>query len=608
VAYGYRFGEFNSPIQRFDNGVPVPSIKENTILEIFNWSDPNRRPPMCVTLGCHFLGFKMPYPDLSDTASHAAGVFKRTAYKHPPSQPELRLELTRFVKRWLKKNLIPLGVDEDVSFESWLAQTRYSLRRKEELRRVWAAFLAPFTRRQVSCKSFSKAESYSAYKHLRGINSRSDEFKCAVGPIFAAIERVLFKMKWFIKKTPVRDRASRVWEALYSPTAKYYATDYSAFESHFDPQLMAEVEFQLYEYMTQELPEGSIWFSLVKEAIGVQNTCHYKGFSVHGLESRMSGEMCTSLGNSFANLMIFLFVCSKGGIEEEAIAGFVEGDDGLFRFEHHQSVDDSLFTKLGLTIKIQKFDDLYRASFCGLIFDPTTKIIVTDPREVIADFGWSSPFYVNCNGVRLRELLCAKSWSFAYQYPGCPIIQSLAQYGLRMTRHIDLRRYIEKCDQHGVNAWEREQLIGALEGGPNPARPVPHGARLLVEEEFGIPVHEQLRIEAILDAKSDLTPIDIGDPEFIPQVWKDNFQEYVCEASTIPTLRDYPVRFRTDIIYDNLAGLPIRVSNKDLAVGDSWRSRLCKDTSCIISEPGDRPQPRPMRCLAAGYSDVYRLA
>ncbi len=580
MAYGYRFSEFESPIT---------NIKENTILEFYEWSDRNRRPPMCTTLGCHVLGFKMPFPDLSDTASNAAGVLKRVAFKHPPADRGLRIELTRFVKRWLDKNLVPLGVDEDVSFETWLAQTKYSLRRKEELRRVWSAFVAPFTARQKASKSFSKAESYAAYKHLRGINSRSDEFKCAVGPIFAAIERVLFKMKWFIKKTPVKDRARRVWEALYSPTAKYYATDYSAFESHFDPQLMAEVEFQLYDYMTERLPEGSIWRELIHSVIGAQNTCNYKGFTARGIESRMSGEMCTSLGNSFANLMIFLFVCFKAGIQEEDVAGFVEGDDGLFRFESHQSIDDSLFTKLGLTIKIQKFNDLHRASFCGLIFDPETLIIVTDPREVIADFGWAGPFYVNCNRVRLRELLAAKSMSFAYQYPGCPIIQSLAQYGIRMTRNIDLRRYIEKCDQHGVNAWEKEQLIQALEGEPSPARPVPQGARLLVEEEFGIPVHEQLRIEALLDAKNDLSPIDIGDPEYIPTVWKQYFQEYVCETVPSPGIRDYPLRFRTDIIHDNLAGLPLRCQNRDSAVGDSWRSRLSRNPASFLDVKGKRP-------------------
>lgn len=578
VAYGYRFGEFNSKIGKTTTG--KFAVKDGISISLYEWSNLDRRPPMCISMGCHLVGYKLPHGDLTDTASNVAGVLKRTAYKHPDADPVLRKELNTFVKRWCKKNLSPLPADLDVSFTTWIESTKYSRRRKDELIQCWAAFCAPFVKKDTSCKSFSKAESYVAYKHLRGINSRSDEFKCAVGPVFSAIEKVLFKMKWFIKKIPVNDRARAVMERLYDPNATYYATDYSAFESHFDEVLMSEVEFELYSYMVSELEVGSHWFGLVKSVIGARNTCVYKGFVARGIQSRMSGEMCTSLGNSFANLMIFLFVCFKAGLDENDIDGFVEGDDGIFRFHPHQRIDETLFSRLGLTIKAQAHEFLWEASFCGLIFDPVSLAIATNPAEVLCDFGWAGPFYTKCNRARLLELLRAKSLSFAHQYPGCPIVQSLAQYGLRVTCHVDLTKLL---NSKRLNNWEREQLLEALENRDNiMVREITQSSRDLVESVFEISHADQKRIEALLDAKKDLQPIDLGDLSWMDPEWSDYWTNYV-----MPCQGDQPVAISTDVVYDNIGELvvedeqlagKVKLSNGDPAV--DVRTRLRSRWSC----------------------------
>jgi hypothetical protein len=286
----------------------------------------------------------------------------------------------------------------------------------------------------------------------------------------------------------------------------------------------------------------------------------------------MSGEMCTSLGNSFANLMIFLFVCSKAGIDEEEVDGFVEGDDGLFRFHADQKIDDKIFTRLGLTIKIEKHAELHTAAFCGLIFDPSSLIIVTDPRKVLAEFGWADPFYVRCNDVRLKELLKAKSMSFAHQYPGCPIVQSLAQFGMRMTRHIDIKRFIEK--NATMSHWHRERLMEAMEGDLTTV-PVPDEARNIVESKFGITVSEQLEIEAMLDAKTDLTPIDLGLPMYFPQEWNDYWANYVFRD-----MGEYPTVFPKHMVYDNIPHATAEWDDSAISscdgrfAGEEWRSRL----------------------------------
>jgi hypothetical protein len=569
VAYGYRVNEFNSPIT---------SIKGNTKIVVNQWSDIDRRPPMCISLGCHILDFKLPFPDLTDTASNVGGVLKRVAFRHPVADAGLRRELKRFTKRWLHKNLPPLETNTDVSFDTWLSGTKYTERRKEQLRECWRKLVGYLSRKEKGSKSFSKAEAYTAWKHLRGINSRSDSFKCIVGPIFSAIEKVLFKMKWFIKKVPVRGRAKHVYDRLFQYGAKYYATDYSAFESHFDKELMEAVEFQLYEYMTTKIEGGAQFFELIKDVIGSDQTCYYKGFTAFGIQSRMSGEMCTSLGNSFANLMIFLFVCSKAGIREEDVDGFVEGDDGLFRFLPGQAIDDSLFRKLGLTIKIDKQDELHLASFCGLIFDPNSLNIVTDPRKVLAEFGWADTSYVKCNDVRLLELLRAKSLSFAHQYPGCPIVQSVAQYGMRVTRHIDMKRFIAK--NVSMSIWSRERLLEAMENLKEIqiTVPVTDEARFIVESKFGISVDEQKEIEKMFDEKTVLSPFDLRMPTYMPADWADYYARYVCKDQG-----EYPNMFGSYAKYDNIPHFTEEwdssaISSRDGHFsGEEWRHRLWSD-------------------------------
>jgi hypothetical protein len=339
---------------------------------------------------------------------------------------------------------------------------------------------------------------------------------------------------------------------------------------------MTEVEFQLYAYMTAALPTGAAWFKEVAETLGGFQTCKYKGFEVGGVSSRMSGEMCTSLGNSFANLMIFLFVASKAGIKEEDISGFVEGDDGLFKFESHQDIDDSLFTKLGLTIKIEKHTELNQASFCGLIFDPDSLIIITDPREVLADFAWAGPRYVKCRDVRLLELLKAKSLSFLHQYPGCPIIQELALYGLRMTAQIPLERFLESTK---MNQWERDQLLAAVEymtthEVEDLVRPVSTKSREMVYLMYGIPTHEQLRIEKMLYKKHDLSPIDLGEASYMPSEWEHFNFNYVREDQG-----DYPVAFSPELVNNNLPA-KLTIQSNDCVVGEHFENRLYTEAAC----------------------------
>lgn len=511
VGYGYRFGEVKLP--------ELPPVKSSAKVKFYREVDLTLRPPVQCSMGPILMGAAMPHPDPHDPKTMLAGVSKRFAVKPPDADSESLDELRTFVKKWLQTNLTPLAPDTDVSIPTWLDGTSYPAWRKEELRNCNPDNINVYNKKKWwRCKSFQKDETYPDYKHPRGINSRSDQFKCAVGPIFKCIEKVLFKHRSFIKRIPVVDRPQYIRDLLQRAGAKYIATDYTSFEALFTEELMRAVEFQLYEYMTSELPSGSEFMRLMYEVLGGDNICEFKNFMVTLKATRMSGEMCTSLGNGFSNLMFLLYLCDKHDIDVEAV---IEGDDCLARLERGMlSAND--FAKLGLNIKLEQHDSLSEASFCGLIFDEEELLNVTDPREVLASFGWAQSKYCGAKQSKLLSLLRCKSLSLAYQYPGCPIIASLARYGLRVTRSHDVRHMV----QNWRNTWEREQLLEAIS---HPVINVPVGTRtrLLVEKLYGITVSQQLLTEELLDSKADVLPFTV--PFDFPVPWQHYFNAYVLD-------------------------------------------------------------------------------
>jgi len=523
MAYGYRLGEV--PLPR-----PDP-IKAGTRISEPKEVDLTKRPPRAVSLGVHVDGAALPRPDNHDPLTSRAGVEKRFARAPPkprrqitPGRPSIR-GLRRFVRKWLRANLVKLAAASDTSVLAWLDKCPYPLHRKQELLEKWKKVFDIWNPKYKKCKSFQKTESYPEYKHSRGINSRTDEFKCMVGPIFKLIEEQLYKHPAFIKHVPVADRPAYIREMLYRSGAKYIATDYTSFEALFTAEIMESVEFELYDYMTQDLPEHGDFMRMVREVLGGINHCVFKDFWVDLEATRMSGEMCTSLGNGFSNLMFMLYVCECIGATE--VAGVVEGDDGLFVFKGTAPTAQD-FADLGLIIKLEVHNRLEEASFCGLIFDPEDLVNVTDPIAAVADAGWTDARYATAGLAAKLGLLRCIGLSLAHQYPGCPIIQSFAWYVLRVTAGAN----VEKALANGPwNTYDRTQLLLAYKDRLKIApRDVPANTRSLVSRKYGISVEDQLNIENHFDQLTVIMPVRCeAFLRHTPAVWHDYAARYVRE-------------------------------------------------------------------------------
>jgi hypothetical protein len=299
---------------------------------------------------------------------------------------------------------------------------------------------------------------------------------------------------------------------------------------------MLNCEFVLYEYLMATVAGGMDMLAIMKEVLTGKNRIFNKYVSVTCKAKRMSGEMNTSLGNGFSNLMFMTYVCEQLGLE---CNGVVEGDDGLFVFVGRAPTTAD-FSKYGFNIKLEKHEQLCTASFCGNVFDEDDQSIITDPYYVFATFSWMNAKYLHARlGVK-KSLLRCKALSLAHQYPGCPIIGKLAQYALRMTKTYDVSQFIRRS--RTLATWDREQLFEAqaAQGGKRDTELyVEPGikTRITFETLYGISPAVQIDMERYLDSLTELVPLDLPMlADYVPEDWITYSDNYVVQhnATFVP--------------------------------------------------------------------------
>jgi hypothetical protein len=291
-------------------------------------------------------------------------------------------------------------------------------------------------------------------------------------------------------------------------------TDFSFYEASFTDLFQKSIEMVLYKYMTANLFKGPTWYKIVKMVQTGVNVCKYKEFIIWILATRMTGEMSTSLGNGFSNLMIGKYLEAKKNWK--SFRCFVEGDDGAFSFYGEYPTEED-YRQFGMIIKILLCDDLLEGSFCGVVCDSEEFINVTDPIKALLKFGWSTRQYLKASDKKLMGLLRAKSLSMLYQYTNCPILDSLARFGERITR--GYRAEVPASS----NLYERNLLqtyITTFVRRGLPAK-VPHlpRTRELVQKRFGIRVEDQFILESYLDQLNG--PADLSHPLILQHCQKD---------------------------------------------------------------------------------------
>lgn len=414
-AYGYRIGEVEMPPAR-------PSHAE--VRYHSNFDETRARRVMQATIGLGVFGIAPPMPDADCAATALQGAQHRFACDMRAPDTAVLMGFSEFVKDYVIANFDPILPGEIPSLQEWLKGTNYPEWRCAELMRTFYDHYESVCDDDYGINSFVKHETYPSFKHARGINSQEDVLKCYVGPAFSAIEKIVYCHPAFIKHVPVRNRPQFIVDRLGHHQGPWFESDYTSFEGSFSLPFLYHCEMHLYRHMLHHYPHI---YHHVSRSMLREHHCRFKWFTISVMARRMSGEMCTSLGNGFSNLMLAMFCAKLSGVDIDII---VEGDDGLFCT--NGPIDLTPAHKLGFELKLECHSSILSTSFCGLQLSRHLTSM-TDPRKVLLNFGWSHS--QRCTGGRRVKLglLRAKALSLLYEHPRCPILSSLAARALLLT-------------------------------------------------------------------------------------------------------------------------------------------------------------------------------
>lgn len=425
--------------------------------------------------------------DTNDSATQFDALQKRLCRKLPDIDPAVLSDFRKFVGEWCAENLSPIQAGGVLSFEEWLESTTYSGKRKDELRSVYSELAGQLPDKETSSRvnAFIKTESYPVgptFKAARWICSRCDAAKVSMGPAFKTIEREVYSNHHFVKHVPVKDRPALI-SSLTSAGLRYIITDYTAFEASFHPDLMHACELQMYAYMLQNYPDLANY--VVRTIGGVNKIRTRLGTRVTILGRRMSGDMCTSLGNGFTNLMLMKFFCARIG---SSFDGFVEGDDGVFAINGPLPTKE-MFATLGFDIKLAEISSPSLGGFCGVFSAGSS--LVRDPVRFLQDFGWTSTC-VDGGEHTMMALLRAKALSALYEAPACPIVSAIAARALELTTGVEPRFQLD-----GYHVAPPKVV-------PLP-QPIDADTRDLFQVLFGVDAPAQIEIERLVASATDLS-------------------------------------------------------------------------------------------------------
>lgn len=504
---------------------------------------------MAVTLKSGITGATLFTADIRDTP--LIGAFKRFMSKPPTINDKLMNKFMKFVEEQIR--LLP-HLTTRPCFEQWITEVNQPLSRKEEYTKAFDFYIehklhidklasvygTPAYKKDetfekfLRISTFIKSEWYPEMKPNRCINPRSITYMPTVGPSYADISKVIFSLPEFIKYVPIKDRPKYILERLSNSGSRCVSTDYKSFENSFTMRVQEAVEMKLYKHMLKLYPD---LYNLCHLQC-IHNDVHCSSMSISMDAARMSGEMCTSLGNGFTNLMLMKFFCYKHDITDAQ--GVIEGDDGLFTY-HGPSLDNEFFNQLGFQIEIDE-RDLNESSFCGNIFTEKSLKTLVNPLEAIATASYSMQG-VGARDCELNKLTYLMGYSLLCQYGNCPIVGAFARMQIRTTilndPHVRNKALSYFKTSRKLDWWSREILSKTIYEKVLDAK-VELEDRMLIERLYDIPVSAQLLIEKQLDQSTGWVSSDILD-----LLYSVKHPEWVVNYSKIEYSSAVPVRYLT---------------------------------------------------------------
>lgn len=493
--------------------------------------------PVCKSWGPHVEGVALPRAERAGWVNQKAAVEGRLGCEMPMPDYKLLDEMWYWGVFLCAYLLTPIGPGGILKFLQWLELTHYPRHRKGVLTEVESERLRSGKSEEQTLEEnkdstgFEKDEWYPEYKIPRGIHPEPEVVKCIMGRLFKSIELVVYALtKYFVKHVPVLQRPAHIMSTLRVAGNVYLQTDFKSFEAGFWPALMHRIEFHMYRFMLRNNPRELAIMNAYEKIRCGWCLVKYKDVQCRVKGRRLSGQMCTSLGNTWTNFVMLTFMMAKAGVRFDDMRVACEGDDGLASVSPNVAgfmARSKIPEQCGMKMTMETSRELSEASFCGINFDEQDLVNITDPWPKVADFGWVSGAHVTCNKQKLLALGRAKAMSLAYQYYRCPILFALARYGLRVTVEAKSRVHKMLTDSPFLNEYERPLYLQAeefLNKGIDFKASIPLRTRFLMERTYGVSVAQQQAIEWYLDHHIGLEPLQIDVPVVL---WKHCWWSYV---------------------------------------------------------------------------------
>ncbi len=555
-----------------------------------------------VSLGCHVPGATMPTPDRKDPLSLLLGACKRLIVHIPEPDLALDVAMCKFVDRFFEFYFVPISPHEKRDPYEWLYSRPYPERRRRQIAENYERGEPDNTE---DSDAHIKLETYSGYKMPRFIRPTSDWGLMRMGPTQALVEQQVFALPCFIKKVPAHMRVAWLSAQLESVSSDMTENDFESMEVHLQgPRAMWQhrlsTRFYCRLYDCNELLR--IRYETAIPGLGKTGRPPVTicgPIKLEGAYGLNSGKLETSEVNADQNVVTYAFIQEhyfghrfedmakyarvemldlveharvkhdvrvrmiNRAVEQGLVlkttaefntqvpsvgpSGNFEGDDSLNSPDLGESPTAAQYRSIGYCCEPRVSRYVTGTDFCGMVFDQTEGVMVTDIREVLVAFGWGSQDYLDAGlgSVRVQELVRAKGYSTVHQYLNCPVLHELGLWALRVTRGIDMRRFFSRNLK--MSNWDRQQLYEAWLALRDMDIPQPvekPRARLLIERLYGVTVAQQLHMEEWFRHSNKIEPFVCVDVSSFPNDWLhyDSFYTRVCEKEHArkPVMFDYP--------------------------------------------------------------------
>lgn len=505
-------------------------------------------------------------------SSMLAAHFKRACVVLPHADDQIWVRFRRFVKSQIRQRVCPLPFDIPLEYnadlvpskttlEYWLDHANMPLKKKDQYRAIWSELSSGKYTKDVRSlrfwrtKTFGKDEFYDTYKYPRNIQPRDMAANLVLGPIMSAIESSLFhgdphrehpdyrkpnpRNPEFVKCLPMADRP-RYLEDKLSGCTTYYGTDASAFECQMRKDVQLDCELPMIAaHLAYHLSARDTVEWLYKNIFALDHHGQYgivDGFKLPLLDMRCSGDMQTSLGNGWNNLMFLEFCFANvAKCARDQLRLVVEGDDGLVGVNKVLSHDDlkTAFESLGLSYKFDTYRSVGEAKFCKMVFASNCSLL-RDFRSVICRTGWIPRRYMRSSNNVILGLLHLRALSMLHSHQHCPVLTKWAMRLCHLTQAAKTTAF--KILRHERNTYLRDQYYRDLSRSLDAdVGEIDLETRMMYAREFSISVLDQLYLERKFDTM-ELEPFD--DPIFtmyLPIEWIQNADQYVINDWPIGT-------------------------------------------------------------------------